>query len=97
MVRSFRFFGSERDWEAVDAVVRRLQRSFHERQPMSRIQRTPGPGGRAQPVGFRDLLHRSVFDKRTSAEAISHGFSVPSCCGPPAGGWIGEGFILAGG
>jgi hypothetical protein len=66
--------GSEREWVCVDAVVRGAKRLLDDLQARSFAKPAPGASGRAVDFSLGDLFNRSVFDERTCAEAISHGW-----------------------
>src|SRR6476661_4065215 len=66
---------SKCDRVAVDAVVGGAQRLLDDLEPAAFAQCPPRSRGRVGRLCLGDLLHRSVFDERTRAEAISHGKS----------------------
>src|SRR5438045_281261 len=82
---------SERERKSIDAVIGRLQRQLHKGEAARFVERPPSPCAGADRFCLGDLLDRSVFDERTSAEAISHGKS------PFMSMAAGEGWAVRGG
>src|SRR6185503_15867645 len=88
---------SEREREAVDAIVGRDQRALDQLEAAGLVESAPGTGGRADGADLRDLLFGAVFDERTGAVAISHGVSSFLLTAAGESRLGGEGMSFAGG
>src|SRR5881398_1153464 len=76
---------SEGERVSVDAIIGRAKSMLDHLEPAGFAEDAPRPRCRTVRIHPGDLLDRSVFDERTSAEAISHGEVSCSCWWSPAG------------
>jgi hypothetical protein len=75
---------------SVDAVVCGLKRLIYQCQSPFSVERSPRPRCRVRRPCADRLHSGSVFDKRTGAEAISHGELPFLLLAAGVGGWEGR-------